>query len=355
MRRTIPRALASIVLVAACSCTVDSVTADGALYAIEENTDRLVRIDLDTYEKTVIGPLGVPFNYGGLAYESVSQRMYASVGSAGRLFYEVEIDTGGTWFLGDLERPGMCGLAFDSSTGILYATDVSDPASLWTVDPSNVVRTPVGQMFSPVTSLTYDSRNDRLIGLDNETSSLWEINRVDGTQTRIFQGAYTNNGGLAYDPERNVLWNLDWSGTLLYFDIDNNFARTVVQTGFGAHDGLTYVDECSRLTVSNLVAGEEATWNVIGARGGEEIAITYGLRPGETILNGQASYCATFAIEGILPSRVICRANADAGGTLTCSRRVPDGASGVRVLMQAAQANTCPYECMSNIVEQVIQ
>jgi hypothetical protein len=113
--------------------------------------------------------------------------------------------------------------------------------------------------------------------------------------------------------------------------------------------------DCLTLTVSRLVAGGRATWDVSGATAGEQVAVVYGNNPGSTVVNGFAGYCASFGIKGVNQNKVICRKAADGGGNVSCAKTVPSGASGVRVLSQAAERNTCPKECMSNLDDQVVQ
>jgi len=45
----------------------------------------------------------------------------------------------------------------------------------------------------------------------------------------------------------------------------------------------------------------------------------------------------------------------DANGEFTFKIPIPGSASGLGVLFQSAQRGTCPDECMSNLVEMVVQ
>ncbi len=117
---------------------------------------------------------------------------------------------------------------------------------------------------------------------------------------------------------------------------------------------LTGVEDCLDLSVSELVAGKTATWDVSGATSGAEVAVVYGLSRGSTLIKGLAQYCANFGIAGVSQKRIICRKKADGAGQVTCDKLLPDGIQGVRVLSQAAERNTCPDPCMSNLDEQVI-
>ncbi len=112
---------------------------------------------------------------------------------------------------------------------------------------------------------------------------------------------------------------------------------------------------CLDMTVSALVAGQNATWNVTGATPNTEVAIVYGLRPGSTSVNGFGGYCADFGINGVDQTQVVCRKTSNGAGDVTCNKGVPGNVSGLRVLTQAAEKGTCPDSCMSNIDTQTIQ
>jgi len=112
--------------------------------------------------------------------------------------------------------------------------------------------------------------------------------------------------------------------------------------------------DCLAMTVDPLVAGQSATWNVSGATAGEQVAIVYGFGPGSTGVNGIAGYCATFGIQGVNQNKVICRKTADGNGDVSCRKSIPAGVKGRRVLTQAAERNTCPDECVSNLDDQVV-
>jgi hypothetical protein len=113
--------------------------------------------------------------------------------------------------------------------------------------------------------------------------------------------------------------------------------------------------DCLTLTVNPLFAGGQGNWDVSGATPGEQVAVVYGFNPGTTAVNGYAGYCATFGIQGVNQNKLICRKLADGNGDVSCSKKIPAGVKGRRVLSQAAMRNTCPDECMSNLDDQVIQ
>lgn len=154
-----------------------------------------------------------------------------------------------------------------------------------------------------------------------------------------------------------------WSA--IYRDCPNGLPSFSVKNGdfsskFGSTTtamrlrGTSGCGSCLDLTVNTLVSGSVGTWDVSGATPGAEVAVVYGHNPGSTIINGYAGYCADFGINGVGPRQVICRKIADGAGNIACRKTLPNGISGVRVLSQAAERDTCPDTCMSNIDDQIV-
>ncbi len=131
--------------------------------------------------------------------------------------------------------------------------------------------------------------------------------------------------------------------------------------GYGRVDVLTTLQaiggsgDCLDMTVDALVAGNNATWAVSSATPNATIAVVYGFAGGSTNVNSVAGYCATFDIAGVNTSRVICQKAADGSGNANCSKSIPDFAFGKRILSQAAERDTCPDECVSNLDDQIVQ
>lgn len=112
---------------------------------------------------------------------------------------------------------------------------------------------------------------------------------------------------------------------------------------------------CLTLDVDTLFAGGSADWNVSGADPNTKVAIVYGFKPGTTAVNGFGGYCATFGIAGVNQNKLICQKTSNGNGDVTCTKRIPGNAAGMRVLSQAAMQGTCPDECMSDVDDQVVQ
>jgi len=138
------------------------------------------------------------------------------------------------------------------------------------------------------------------------------------------------------------------------------FATTVVErSGWYIDDVRITADPdvpCLMLDVANLVGGERATFTVSTGTPGERAVTVYGLRRGETIVNGLGGYCATFGIDGVSQNRVLGGINQtfDGNGEIQFEVPIPSGASGRTVFFQSAERNTCPDECQSEVIEEVV-
>ncbi len=114
--------------------------------------------------------------------------------------------------------------------------------------------------------------------------------------------------------------------------------------------------DCLNLTVENLLAGERATFVLSGGTPGAKAATVYSLKEGRTAVSDFAGYCATFGIN-INQSKVIGGLNRrfDTNGEINFKLRIPGGASGLHLFFQSAEHDTCPDDCMSNLVEMVVE
>ncbi|MCL4196914.1 MAG: hypothetical protein KJZ69_05420 [Phycisphaerales bacterium] len=262
--------------------------AGGTLYAVRESDDVLVKIDLDTLTFSDVGSLGTAFAFGGLAFDPGSQTMYMAPGRNNNSLYRVNLNTGAATLIGSHGVIDMFGLAFDTSTNTLYATQFSQGTNFYRVNTSSGAATLIGNMGRGIGGLAYDYRGDRLIGVQDGAGDLFDINRSTGATTLLYDGPYCNDSGLAYDPERNYLWGIDWNGVLYYFDVNSGFARTDVRTGLGAHDGLEWVGALGpSLSTSGDCPGRvTVSWN--GATPSRPMGIVFANTTGNFVIPGGA-------------------------------------------------------------------
>lgn len=115
--------------------------------------------------------------------------------------------------------------------------------------------------------------------------------------------------------------------------------------------------DCLTLDVQNLVAGDRAVFTVSGGTPGVRGVTVYGLQAGSTVVNNVAGYCATFGIKGVRQDKVLGGLNKsfDANGEISFGVPIPANSAGTAVLFQSAMRGTCPGECISNLVQAVVQ
>jgi len=134
---------------------------------------------------------------------------------------------------------------------------------------------------------------------------------------------------------------------------------------FGVDSDVTFTlgdgggpSDCLTLEVTGLVGGGTAVFTVSGGTPGEAAAVAWGLpnTPNSTgsDVNG---WCVTFGFNINLKGRrvrIVGASPFDDTGVATIQSNVPAARSGMEMLFQAAEHNTCPAECMSNILDEVI-
>lgn len=226
------------------------------LYSVREGDDTLVRIDISNPNAPTfadVGALGVRFDFGGLSFGPGGD-LYMIDGRGGRAaLYTVDTGTGTASFVGAHGINDLFALAWDTSTGTMYASQFAGGSGLYTLDPSTGAPTTINPAMSAgIGGLTYNFSTDQLVGSNDGAGDLYDIDRATGAQTLIFDGPFVNDSGLAYDAMNNYYWGIDWSGVLFYYDIGAGYARTDVLTGLGAHDGLAWVPAPGSLALLGL-------------------------------------------------------------------------------------------------------
>ncbi len=332
-------------------------TQAGDLYTIRTSDDVLRKFDTTTQTFTDIGPIGIAFDFGGMTWDSSTGTMYLVPGRAGPGFYEVDLNSGATTLIGNHGLRDLFSLAYDPTSNTVYAGQSSQAQGFHKMNVSTGAATLIGNPGVNLDGLTYDPIRDKVVGAYAGPGDLYDMDLGTGNASLIYNGDFFNNCGVTYDDDSGLYWMIDWSGDMYTFDPSNGYARTLVMGGLGAHDALSSAGPsapCLELRVDRLVGGSKADWNVSGATAGEQVAIVYGFAPGSTVVNGFAGYCASFGIQGVNQNKLICTKAADGGGNVTCTKPIPGGASGTRVLSQAAERNTCPDECVSNLDDQVV-
>ncbi len=112
---------------------------------------------------------------------------------------------------------------------------------------------------------------------------------------------------------------------------------------------------CLTLDVDQLIAGLTSTFTLANGTPGEVGVVVYGFQAGTTGLTGQFGYCATFGIKGLSTNSILVQKAFDGTGSIVKKQPIPANAFGKNVLFQGAQRDTCPNECMSNLLDMTVQ
>lgn len=212
------------------------------LLTVNNSTGVLTKIDRQTLAITSIGSLGVGFSYGDLAWNPVSGTLYMVDGWGGNTsLYTVNISTGAATLVGSHGVSGLFGLAYDTQNNTLYAASASDTASmLYSLNPANGTATPIGSMLAGYWALAFNSQLNMLLGVNDGTGNIYQVNITTGGTTLLPSLGNTNNSGATYDSALNLLLDIGVDGYLYSYDIANNYARTTLLSTGGTGTGLTY-------------------------------------------------------------------------------------------------------------------
>ena len=227
-----------------------SVSQAGTLY-VTNNADNLLTIDTDTLTVSTVGPLGVDFLWSGLAYDPGMDVLYGVDGRAGQFeLYSINRSTGVATSIGSHGISELFGLAFDTSTNTLYAAQLHGTENLYSIDTLTAQATLIGPLTgSPgIGGLAYDSLRDVLIGWSDFEGDVYSINRATGAATLLADNPDAIDGGLAYDPDKDIIWGVNIGnesddGVLFTLDPANSYALTdnLIATLPGSVTGLAYV------------------------------------------------------------------------------------------------------------------
>ncbi len=219
-------------------CDGRDVPCTSTLYTVRTGDDVLRRFDGDTFTFEDIGPLGVGFDFGELAWDPVREVMWMIDGRPAEALYTVDLRTGAASLVGVHGVTDLFGLAVDPVTGEIYGSGES-PTGWYSLDPLTGAARLIGSPASAMDGLDYDATRGRFVGLAAGGGDLVEVDPATGVSTVIDNQGFVNNCGLAHDPATDSYLAIDWSGDLYRYDPDAVDVRVLERSGLGAHDGLT--------------------------------------------------------------------------------------------------------------------
>lgn len=313
---------------------------------------------------TDIGPTGILTNFTNSLEFDGSGGLWASDGFS---LFKINPNTGAGTLVGGhgiSNGENITDFTWDGSTMWAIGTVCGVQSSIWKINLSTgaatfVCTTDIGGACD--VGLVYGA-DGVFYGHDLVTDSIYKLNTSTCVTTTVVALPFDTNFGQGLTASATTNYHVAFNATafqgqLWKFDGAGNYNQlgTLQPLQIAAADVGGGGGECLNLQVNTLIAGTTGVWQVSGAIANREVAFVYGLREGTTKISGYADYCATFGIQAVNQSKVLCRKRADANGDATCRKPLPPGVRGVRVLSQVAMKGTCPDECVSNIDDQVIQ
>src|ERR1019366_1538297 len=124
----------------------------GTLYTVDVTTNELQTFNTQTLAFTNVAPMGVPFDFGNLAYNGST--MYMSQGYKGTDLYTLNLTTGNGTLVGNTGLGDLFGLAFDGS-GNLWGGQSSGGTGFYSVNSGTGAVTEIGNPGFYLDALTY--------------------------------------------------------------------------------------------------------------------------------------------------------------------------------------------------------
>ncbi len=196
----------------ASACTPNNTLA--ALYGVDTDTDRLIKIDPASGAGTVIGLVGWT-DVQGLTFGQNARILYGgsnALSPSPSQLITIDPSTGvGTAVGGNLGSfTNVWSLTFDPSANKLYGiSNISAGGQLIEINTTTGAGTAIGSPKGIVTCIAFDSQSNTLYGVTGPFTNgfpadeLSIINTTDGTYTLV--GSITMDG-LTFDPSTNILY-----------------------------------------------------------------------------------------------------------------------------------------------------
>jgi hypothetical protein len=222
----------------------------GAFFVIDEVSNDLYSVDLDTASSTLIGPTSEDPSFSGMAFDPSTQLIFVS---------DVTMPGGGAWGLGTLDWTnggiGIVGphvnttdihaLAYDRINNQLWGADTqcAGGSGLATVNRTTGEAVCIGNFgTSEIRGLAYDQVRDRLYGIN--ATDLVVVDRGTGAATPIGPHGIPSLGSvyaLEFVPDRFSLFATTSTGDLYAVDPGNGAASLIGNTGFTGASSSAYI------------------------------------------------------------------------------------------------------------------
>ena len=239
----------------------------GQLYAVDDDTDALRRVDINTGEADLVGSFGsVETSPTGLASHNGVLYM---VGAQNDALYSLDTTNGQATQIGSFgsTEPTPTGLA--SHDSILYMVG-DDKDALYQIDTTHGTAAQVGSLGAEQTPGGLASHNGILYMVGSGGNALYRINTADGAATRINGGAEsfgvdeTSPSGLA--SHNGVLYMAGAAKSTLYdistgVVIPNSVGSVAYLPKTTVVVRISGIDEPGGVTATRTIFGNTATWS----------------------------------------------------------------------------------------------
>lgn len=317
-----------------------------------------------------IGTTGIPSGFVNSLEFDGNGNLWASNGVS---LYSIDRGTGSGTLVG---RHGITNgdtvtdFAYDKSTGTMYAigTICTVSSSIYTIDLNTgaatfVCATDVAGACD--VGLTFDGVGN-LFGHDIVFDTIYSLDLADCTSTTVVvlpfdtnfgQGLTSNDNGLAYHVAFN---STAFQGELYSFTAagtDYTFLGVLQPLQIAGADVEVTAQACLGLDVTNLVGGATAQFHVAGGNPGVRGVVVWGLGGQSSVFEDVNGWCASFGFDVKLKGRkvrIVGSGVFDANGEFTVNRDILTRYTGRDMLFQAAERETCPGECMSDVVAETV-
>lgn len=208
-------------------------------YTISESnvTPALQTVDLDTGTLTDIGPLGVAYSFGDLAWDRTAQKLYMVDGRGANALYTVDTTTGAATLVGAHGLADLFSIGFAPSG--LYGVTTASGNQLYRFNTSTGAPTLVATITvtgGRMEGLIFDSAHDRMVGETN-SGNFFTVDVSSGAVTALGGATSMNDFGLTYDPIVDRYYTMDYSSRLQWFD-PTTFAATLVKPSLNPHSSV---------------------------------------------------------------------------------------------------------------------
>lgn len=228
--------------------TISSFAVAQTAYTVRTGDNALCTIDLSTNAVSVVGNLGVGFDFGDLAYDSVNNTMYMTDGWGDGGFggisnlYSVNLNTGAASLIGSTGSSDIFGLVYDPLTDTLFGGKSTNSDGLVKIDRNTGAATYIGASGVGLDGLTYVGSTGDIVGMFAGPGTLHSVDRNTGATTTLTTSNFINNGGIAWDSGSNSVYSLDWSGDIWKFDVASGYTRVNIGNLGEPFDGLAFAN-----------------------------------------------------------------------------------------------------------------